>query len=236
MPDIFVENSPNEEVEKNTGHVSSVGASRENVEIIDKELPHIEKGKNSHSHVFAAYCEHPSKIHYSNQLEKEKGLLFLRKHFITNFPWIVKTIALALIPIAVWVISNFFDFSPFDFISTDFLILGIIFYYYLVFGYAFVNYITWFYNISLVTTQRIIDIDFSHIVFENVSASKLGQIQDVHYAQIGVFASIFDYGDVTVQTAGTSVLGFDFLSAPHPEKVVHFINSLIGKIRHGKLA
>ena len=121
-----------------------------------------------------------------------------------------------------------------DFFPRSYIFLGLSFYYYLVFGYAFVNYITWFYNSSLVTTQRIIDIDFSHIVFENVSASKLNQIQDVHYAQIGVFASVFDYGDVTVQTAGTSVLGFDFLAAPHPEKVVHFINSLIGKLKHGK--
>jgi len=226
VPDIFIENSISNaqtgKKEQDTGH------SELKKEGDPENVLNLEKNTKRHNHVLAAYCEHPREIAYSNILKEEAPLLFLRKHFVTNLPWIVKAVLLGLAPFIISIITGIFNITLFNFLPYEYIFLGLIFYYFVIFGYILVNYITWFYNISLVTTQRIVDIDFSHIVFENVSASKLGQIEDVHYQQVGVFASVFDYGDVTVQTAGTSVLGFDFHAAPHPEKVVHFINSLIG--------
>lgn len=77
------------------------------------------------------------------------------------------------------------------------------------------------------TSERVVDIDFSQLVFESVAATKLTQVEDVSYHQVGVVRSIFDYGDVSVQTAGTAT-NFLFSGIPHPEKVVNIINDLIG--------
>lgn len=185
------------------------------------------KKKHKHLHTFASYCENPININFADKMDGEEILLLLRKHFVTNIPWIIKAIALSLIPLIIWLVS-FFELVSIDFLPQSYTTIILLFYYFLVFGYIFVNYITWFYNVSLVTNIRIVDVDFSQIVFENVAATKLTQVEDVHYSQIGVIRSVFDYGDVILQTAGT-LPNFDFLAVPHPEKAIKIIGDLIGE-------
>ncbi len=183
--------------------------------------------KHKHTHLFASYCEKPPNVSFSDKIEKEEILLFLRKHFVTNVPWILKATALFLIPILLLMLGSL-NFISVNFLPMRFVVMTIIFYYLSVVTYVFINYITWFYNISLITTLRIIDIDFSQIVFENVDATKLTQVEDVGYVQIGVIRSIFDYGDVHVHTAGPES-NLESHAVPHPERVVKVINNLLGE-------
>lgn len=182
----------------------------------------------THSHPFAAYCTHPKGIHFKSQENGEKVLLLLRRHLITNVPWLVTTLLLILLPLVL----NIFAFPlqdnlPFN-LPSQFLTILIIFYYLAVFAYGFVSLITWFYNVSLVTTQRIVDVDFSDIIYHNVAATKLTLVQDVDYTQAGVIRAVFNFGDVFVQTASSSP-NFDFLAVPKPGQVVNLLESLIGK-------
>lgn len=199
----------------------------------DLGKPKVKPGKDfhhKHSHLFAAYCENPPLLKFVDRLPEEEVLLLLRRHLITNIPWIIKAIALGLIPAVAYVFQVFNLFS-FNFIPGNYSAIIILFFYSVVLIYIFINYFTWFYNISLVTTSRIIDIDFSSIVFENVAATKLTQVEDVSYSQIGVIRSIFDYGDVLTQTAGAKDV-FELLAVPHPEKVIKIINNLLGEARN----
>jgi hypothetical protein len=219
MPDIFigggnepVELAPKKEAEKKQEK--------------PQEKPRVVLEKHNHPHIFASYCEKPVSVNFQQQLENEEILLFLRKHFITNVPWIIRAVIMALVPILIGIINSL-GIVDINFFPPNYILMFLIFYYFLIFGYFFTNYLTWFYNISLVTTLRIIDIDFSSIVFENVAATKLSQVEDVSYSQIGVIRSIFDYGNVLVQTAA-HVDEFEFPAVPHPEKVITVINSVIG--------
>ncbi len=179
-------------------------------------------------HGLSSYFEDPSRVKFKNMVDEEILLLFLRRHFITNLSWFLKAIAMGLIPIIFEFLSAFGFYSS-NFVSPAGKLVVYGFYYFFIFsGYIFVNYMTWFYNISLVTNIRIVDIDFSEVVFEHVAATKLSQVEDVSYAQIGLFRSLFDYGDVHVQTAG-SASNFEFLAVPHPENVIRIINNLLGK-------
>jgi len=218
MPDIFIGNKPIEKEVKETKIEDNSGVKPSHVKKNDK---------HRHYHVFASYCERPPEVVFADKLEEEELLLFLRKHFVTNVPWLIKTTGLALIPFVIMAITSF-NFINIDFLPTNYVMMIVLFYYFLISGYIFVNYLTWFYNTSLVTTQRIKDIDFSSIVFENVAATKLTQVEDVSYSQIGVIRSVFDYGDVLIQTAGSKD-EFEFLAVPHPEKVINTINNLIGE-------
>lgn len=188
---------------------------------------HKEDRKHHKTHLFAAYCEKPENLTFADKLDGEETLLFLRKHFVTNVPWIVKAVALGIIPFLL-ILINSLGLISINFLPANYILFIIIFYYLIIAGYIFVNYLTWFYNISIVTTLRIIDIDFSQIVFENVDATKLTQVEDVGYVQIGVIRSIFDYGDVHVHTAGPES-NFESHAVPHPEKVVKIINNLLGE-------
>ncbi len=184
-----------------------------------------------HPHMFSSYCENPNYLSFQSQESDEKILLFLRRHFITNLPWIFITFLLLFAPFAlnfIIVQTN----TPISFLPIRFVTFLLLFYYLLVLTYALVSYFTWFFNISLITQKRVIDIDFSELVYKNVAATKLDLIQDASYSQIGVIRSIFDYGDVMVQTAG-ALDNFDFKAVPKPEKVIQIVESLIGRSQNG---
>lgn len=238
MPDIFIDQDPKPE-EPTKEEVSAPSEEQNTAEIeetpeaknINKEELMESLGIRSHSgglHALSSYFEDPSRVKFTNKLDEEILLLFLRRHFVTNFPWFVKALAMALIPIIFEFLSAFGFYSSNFADPTGKLLVYGFYYFFILSGYIFVNYLTWFYNISLVTNIRIVDIDFSDVIFENVAATKLSQVEDVSYAQVGVFRSLFDYGDVFVQTAGTAS-NFEFLAIPHPENVIRIINNLLGK-------
>ncbi len=211
MPDIFVAKK------KNNGP---------NQPITQALTPNKASFGNHQLHLVSAFCEYPRHIKFANQETDETILLFLRRHLITNLRWIIIGIIFALIPLILVILINFgvsLIQLPFKYTLVFFLT-----YYFILLNYFFVNFITWYFNISFVTEKRVIDIDFSGLVYKNVAATKINLVQDVSYSQTGVIRSVFDYGDVLVQTAG-SLENFDFSAVPHPAKVVGIIEELIGK-------
>lgn len=241
MPDIFIDPDPKDPPvanEKPSSDLIKPTEEKASEETVSTPLLPNDKAKlmdslgiKSHGgsiHALSSYFEDPSRVKFTNILDEEILLLFLRRRFVTNFPWFLKAFALALIPVIFELLGSFGFYSS-NFVSAPGKIIIYGFYYFFILsGYIFVNYMTWFYNISLVTNIRIIDIDFSNIVFEDVAATKLSQVEDVRYSQIGIFRSLFDYGDVFVETAGTAS-DFEFLAVPHPENVIRIINNLLGR-------
>lgn len=180
-----------------------------------------------HMHAFAAFCQDPVGFTFQTQEADEQVLLFLRKHFITNVPWIILSlIFLTLPPLVSPLFSN--PDLPFGMLPTRFYTILGLFYYLVVFGYIFANFITWSYNISLVTQKRVMDIDFQDIIYTNVAETKIDLVQDVDYTQIGVFQSIFNFGDVFVHTSGNNP-NFDFIQVPQPARATNIIEDLIGR-------
>ena len=206
MPDIFV--------------------AKNNKEANDQKLK--TESYSGHAHMFASFCPNPVGVSFRDQKEGEDILLFLRRHFVTNIPWIFISLVLALLPLIFFAANlrfSIFDLSNITFSS---IALTLILYYLIVFAFIFVNFITWYYNVSLVTNKRIVDIDFSGLLYKNVAETTLSLVQDVSFTQVGTIASFFDYGDVNIQTAGT-LDNFDFTSVPQPQRVVQIVGDLIGR-------
>lgn len=179
-----------------------------------------------HLSLLSSFCPNPYGVAFSSQEKDERILLYLRKHFITNLPWITIVLTLLTLPSLLFFL-DITQITIFSFLSSQDYIFLILLYYLVILTYAFVEFITWFYNISLVTTKRIVDIDFSNLVYHNVAATKLELVEDVDYSQTGFIRSLFNYGDVFVQTAGGKV-NFDFLAVPKPSRVEKSIVDLIG--------
>ncbi len=186
----------------------------------------------AHMHHFASFYEHPHGVRFESQQADEAILLFLRKHFITNVPWILITITLLIVPSLLSFIFTTVQFdTPFTNLPPRFTTTFFLFYYLLVFAYVFIQFITWYFNVSIITQKRVVDIDFSELVFHDVAVTKLNLIEDVNYKQVGFLRSFFNYGDAFVQTAG-EIMHFDFLAVPQPKRVVSIIEELIGKGAH----
>lgn len=167
------------------------------------------------------------KILFSNQKEDEKIILFLRAHFITNFPWMIISGILIILPIIILIISNFVNISL-PFVTADLIIVLILFYYLITLAFALINFMKWFYNILIITNLGIVDIDYSGLLYHDVTFTKLNLIEDVNYIKTGFLRSLFNFGDVFIQTAGGKE-NLEGIGIPNPSNAAHVIADSIGK-------
>ncbi len=170
--------------------------------------------------LFTCYATFPPSTTFESQEEGEEVVLFLRQHLIVNVPWILLTVFLLTLP------SIFTFFPPFIALPTSFQFLLILMWYLFVSGYALAKLMGWFFNIYILTDERIVDIDFVNVLFRKVSTAKIDEIQDVNVEASGAFQTFFNYGGVFIQTAAT-VPEFDFVNVPHPDKVAEIIHQMI---------
>jgi hypothetical protein len=244
MPDIFISNDNAEE--KKGGRYSLPEerhvALHEKEILRDRRKNKQEMAKESNANpselgkstvitspigIFSAFKIRPKGVRYHEQDDDEHVLLILRKHFITNAPWIIfGAFLLILLPILFYIFH--YTSFPINFsISIQAEIVLVYAYYLMVFCYLFVSYFTWYYNADLITDKKIVDINFQDIIYHDVSMTKIDLVEDVNYVQSGFFGSMFGFGDVFIETAGKT-LKFDFKSVPHPERVVNLLEDLIG--------
>jgi len=172
-----------------------------------------------------AFAVRPSLIRYEAQEKDEKIVLFLRRHFFTNVGWVIATFCLALVPIFA------FTFFSFEFIPLSYRFLGILGWYMVVFAYAFERFLSWFFNVNIVTDQRIIDVNFPSILYKDISECKIENIEDISSKTGGFIRSFLNYGDVLIQTAGT-LPELTFEAIPFPDKTAEIINDLIPEGDH----
>ncbi len=179
----------------------------------------------SGSPVMAAFCAYPTGVHFAGEHEEENIILLLRAHLITNVPWIIISFILALIPTVVFPFLFATGFIPTK-VGTDIVVA--IFWYLGVFTYAFLHALYWYFNVGIVTNERIIDVDWNSLTYHDVATALISHIEDVKENQVGVLSGIFDFGNVFVQTAGNEI-NVEFLQVPHPQLVVRKIQELMGK-------
>lgn len=176
---------------------------------------------------FTAFATYPKGLRFETQEKDETVVLFLRQHIIMLVPWILLGGILILIPsVGLPVILRFFHASIH--IPVGYIIVGTIFWYIASCGFIFSKFLYWFFNIFIVTDERIIDIDFINLLSKDVAEAKIFRIQDMSYQARGILATMFNYGDVTIETAGEQP-NFSFESVPKPSEVVDIIGDLTKK-------
>lgn len=172
----------------------------------------------------SAFVLNPDNVRFETQSEDEQVILLLRKHWITNLPWLFVIGLLLLCPTLFFPI--FARTGTLAFLPAHYWLIMTIGWYLLTFSFALVNFIVWYFNVYIITNERVIDVDFYHLLYKKLSSTRISRIQDVTYNLGGVIRSLLDFGDVFIQTAGTET-NFEFLAVPHPEMVVRKIGELI---------
>lgn len=94
-------------------------------------------------------------------------------------------------------------------------------------------------SLQVITSERVIDIDQQGVFKREVNEMPLGQIEDVSFKQDGFWSTVFNYGNVILQTAGTGagtgsgledkINGFIFNNVPNPTGVCHTISTMFQK-------
>ena len=175
--------------------------------------------------LLGSYLVKPDGFHFETQETEEEILIFMREHPIVNAGWITVTIILFLLPLTVipLLMNNLLFLKGLP--SGYYVILPLL-WYLGVFGYIFTNFMQWYFNVYIVTNNRIVDIDWYSLLYKKLASAQLEKIQDVNYKQSGLIESFFDFGDIHIQTAGTEP-NFDFEHIPQPDRVVREINKIL---------
>ncbi len=208
MPDVFISDDDNQNQEVKAPNTNKLSTS-------EKPLP-----------FFTSFCEKPNGIEFINQEKDEKIVLFLRRHFIKNIPWISTGIILMVLPILLIVPFNTLDPIR-TVIPIRFITIFIIFYYLIIVGFMYLSFITWFYNVGIISTKQVIDIDFTDIMYREVAKVRIEDVIDAEYTQGGFLHSFFNYGNTFIQTEGVKP-NFEFHSIPNPDKATDIIMDIKG--------
>lgn len=208
MPDIYVAKDKKKVTKKKTPKRKS--APRESV--ADKLR------SQRTANPLASLMIRPKKVTFETQESKEKVILLARRHMITNAKWILLVLVLLIFPRIV------FYFLPGFLLRYRFILLLI--WYLATFSLAFEQFLRWFFNVNIITDERVVDIDFPSILYRDISSAKIDVVQDVSVKMGGFVRSLFNYGDVHIQTAAEQ-REFIFEAIPQPERVIGFLNELI---------
>jgi hypothetical protein len=92
----------------------------------------------------------------------------------------------------------------------------------------FLIWVFYYLNIQIITNLRIVDIDQHGLFSRRISELHIDKIEDVTSESNGPVATVFQYGNVFVQTAGT-VDRFEFDRVPAPEQIEKIILDLYEK-------
>jgi uncharacterized membrane protein YdbT with pleckstrin-like domain len=170
------------------------------------------------------FALNPTGVRFETQDENEVVELFLRQHIIVNLPWVLGAILLSMIP-TVFAPLLLSSLGLISHIPVSYGIVGTIFWYVMVFGFILAKFLGWFFNIYIVTNERVIDIDFYYLLYKKFSQAELNKIQDTSFETGGIVATFFNFGNVKVQTAGESP-NLEFDKVPYPDQVVETIRRL----------
>lgn len=175
------------------------------------------------------FSVNPKGVRFETQQEDETIILFLRQHIIVNIPWLIIAVVLLVTPTVFFplVLTNIQ--LPFA-IPLGYIIVGMLFWYLITVGFILMNFLRWFFNIYIVTNERVVDIDFIHLLYKEFSEARLEKVQDLSYKTGGIFAAFFNFGDVSIQTAG-EFPNFEFDAVPRPERVLQTISELVEKVK-----
>lgn len=227
MPDIFTSKKNGNKTDRPGVDTDDQkeNIAQEEKKNIRKEFIKSPKGEERHKlpghthNPLASYCYFPDHADFENKDPEEEVVLILRRHPITNLGWISFSFLLLIAPAFISILP-FFETLPVDYQ----VILAIIWY---LFSAAFVfeKFLGWYFNVNIVTDERLFDVDFIHLIYREMTEANIDQIQDVTVQIGGGIRTAFNYGDVLIQTAA-DVPRLEFGAVPYPDKVARVLREL----------
>lgn len=170
----------------------------------------------------------PKVFDFSERDNDEKILVVARQHWFTNIRWVIATIFMLSLSSLFVYLPSLINLPPAH------VLVARLFWFLVTFAYAFEKFLSWYFNVYIITTKRVIDIDFNNLLSKKYSEAGIDQIQDVTSEVIGAFPTLFNYGNVLIQTA-SEVNELEFGRVANPEKIIKVLQELRDHTKGGTL-
>lgn len=222
MPDIFINPEEKKEVHhrKLKKHHNSEHSKQK---AVAKHDSHEDSQYHSHGPL-SSFCYYPHGVSFVNQEPEEEVILLVRRHPFTNTGWILVTVLMAIGPL-------FFEFFPIlSFMPGRFQLVALLIWYLVALATFVQGFLSWFFSVNIITNKRVIDVDFVNLIYRRITDAEIGKIEDVTVQMGSVVRTLFDYGDVIIQTAA-EIPEVEFEGVPHPDQVDKILSELRMKIK-----
>ncbi len=163
----------------------------------------------------------------AHQKEYEKLVCTLRRHWIILFGYFCMLVLEILLPLILVMLLR-----PLVVTLPDHPIIGPVFillaslYGLLILLLFFHNFVDYYLDVWIVTNERLINIEQKGLFFRTIAELRYYRVQDVASEVKGILPTLFHYGDVTVQTAGTEPR-FTMKQVPSAHDVARRIHALL---------
>ena len=141
------------------------------------------ENNNKKSSAFYSYCLNPQ-IKFETHEEGEKIYLLLRSHPFTQIKWIFSSILFFILLFALNIfLKNMLNMGQIMIFNLFFIVF--------ILSYIWFNILNWYFNVGIVTSKRVVDIDFYAVLYKEITNAQLGKIEDITVKSGGYFESLF---------------------------------------------
>jgi hypothetical protein len=163
----------------------------------------------------------------------ETPLLTLRRHWMHLYPRLLLVLLVAAAPLPLW-----FGATTLTDVEGNARIAAIgasVLWGVLWLGRAYFLWYRYQHDVWVVTNERIVDSLKRHWFHHEMSSADLVDIEDVSVEREGPLRTVFDFGDVRVQTAAQQA-NFVLSAIPHPRQVLTTVDAARDAARRGQPA
>ncbi len=214
MPDIFV----NAETSAPPSNVAPPKKKKQKF-LVDINPESVEDLPGHTHNPLASFCYFPHNVEFINEEPGEKVILLVRRHIITNIGWVLLAIAMIFAP---YVLKYF---PLLDFMPPAFQVVALLLWYLLSLAIAIQGFLSWFFSVNIITDKRVIDVDFDNLIYRKITDCEITHIEDATVKMGSVVRTLFDFGDVLIQTAA-EIPEITFYAVPHPDRVDKILSDL----------
>lgn len=169
-----------------------------------------------------------------NRRPGERVMLTLRRHPVVMFFILLQSLFLVSLPIGLRV---FLGYQAEELLNHEIiyplLLIGASVYYLFIWMFLFNNFIDYYLDVWVVTTDRIINIEQKNLFYRTISEKTLDRMQDITSEVKGILPTFLNYGTVYIQTAGT-MERFVFKDVPRAAEITEQIQKIV-QTHHKKL-
>lgn len=173
----------------------------------------------------------PDKVSFETQNADEQIYILMRRHWVTNVGWIFNAALYATLPFIIALVLTVLSINLFGVLGIRLTTLIGAAYYSVLLTYTVKHIVDWYFNMFIVTNERVLDYDFVTFTSRQVVESALENIGDVKEKSIGFLADFFNFGNVEVfSDAERNIIIFN--SIPKPTLVRDKVSDLAKLARH----
>lgn len=153
-------------------------------------------------------------------------MIYVHRHWAAFLGQFLLTFIILIIPIIILILIYLFNHNFFQGIALNAIVLIFSVYYLIAITFAFISWVSFYYDIYIVTRDEIIDITQEGFFGRKIAQLSILRVQDVTSHIKGFLPTFFAYGDVLVETAGEQSENFLLKDVPNPQEVSTQIMSI----------